>query len=61
MSKTPQRVLGDGAIGDVEKPDGKSATQQPGLVDSPEKAGKTPEEQAAADLRALEKEQKSNG
>lgn len=59
MSKTPERVLGDGAVGDVDAPDAKSSTQQPGLVDSPEKAGKTPEEQAAADLRALEKEQKN--
>lgn len=56
MSKSPERVLGDGAVGDVSEPDAKGSTQQPGLKDSHEKAGKTPEEQAAADSRAAKKE-----
>ena len=54
MSKI-SRALGDGASGDVDNPDG-SSTFHPGLLSAPEKAGSTPEEQAAAELKAHEKE-----
>lgn len=55
MSKT-ERTLGDGAVGNVDEPDAKGSTLQPGLIDTDERAGKTPEEQAAAELRAAKKE-----
>ncbi len=59
MSKrTPDRVLGDGAVGDINEPDGQ-ATIQPGLVETDEKAGRTLAEQEAADAKAAEKSDKS--
>lgn len=56
MTKT-DRALGDGATGDIDDPDGKGSTLQPGLKESDERPGKTPEEQAAAEARAAKKEQ----
>lgn len=56
MSKTPERVLGDGAVGKVDEPDARGSTLQPGLSETNEQAGKTLEEQAAAELRAAKKE-----
>lgn len=57
MSDKIKRVLGDGASGDIENPDGAS-TMHPGLMDGPEKPGATPDEQAAAELKAQQKENK---
>lgn len=58
MSKTPERVLGDAAVGDLDKPDAKGSTIQPGLVETDERAGKTIQEQAAADAKAAAKTEK---
>ena len=58
MSKTPERVLGDAARGDIDQPDAKGSTIQPGLVETDERAGKTLQEQAAADAKAAEKSDK---
>lgn len=56
-SKEPAKVLGDGAVGDIDNPDGE-ATIQPGLVDTDERVGLTPSEQESADRKAAEKSQK---
>ncbi len=53
-------VLGDGAVGDVENPENTpDSTIQPALKDSPEKAGATLKEQAAAQLRAEKRAEKA--
>ena len=61
MSSKTQRVLGDGAKGDLDSDtlDAAASTVQPGLVDTDEKAGATLSEQAAADLRAQQKADKA--
>lgn len=59
-SKPPQRVLGTGAKGDIDSDlDADGSTIQPGLKETDERAGKTLEEQAAADLRAEQRAAKA--